>query len=277
MYKLAGKQPHQRSVVRIGEASFGDGSFTMIAGPCSIESSTQIERTARFVAGAGARLLRGGAYKPRTSPYAFQGLGEEGVRLIAAAGHNARIPTVVEALSEMQLPVLARSIDVIQIGARNMQNFTLLQAAARTGKPILLKRAASATLDEVLYAAEYILVEGNSEVILCERGIRGFDPQTRNVFDLAGALRLKELTHLPVIADPSHATGRATLIEPIVLAAAAAGLDGAIVEVHPDPAAALSDAEQALDFAAFEQMMGRLGALRAALEPEPNVPLAACR
>jgi 3-deoxy-7-phosphoheptulonate synthase len=275
MYKLAGKQPQQRSIVDIGAAHFGDGSFTMIAGPCSIESRAQIERTARFVAGAGALLLRGGAYKPRTSPYAFQGLGEEGVRLIEAAGKNAGIPTVVEALSETQLPVLARSVDVIQIGARNMQNFTLLQAAARTGKPILLKRAPSATLDEVLYAAEYILVEGNPNVILCERGIRGFDPQTRNVFDLAGALRLKELTHLPVIADPSHATGRATLIEPVVLAAAAAGLDGAIVEVHPDPAAALSDAEQALDFGTFERIMNRVRAMDAVRQP--NIQLVACR
>ncbi len=275
MYKLASRERQQRSIVRIGNAHFGDGGFTMIAGPCSIESRAQIERTARFVAGAGALLLRGGAYKPRTSPYAFQGLGEEGVRLIAAAGQNAGIPTVVEALSETQLPVLSRSVDVIQIGARNMQNFALLQAAARTGKPILLKRAASATLDEVLYAAEYILVEGNSNVILCERGIRGFDPQTRNVFDLAGALRLKELTHLPIIADPSHATGRASLIEPVVLAAAAAGLDGAIVEVHPEPAVALSDAEQALDFPAFERLMRHLELLQAAAKP--NVPLVACR
>jgi 3-deoxy-7-phosphoheptulonate synthase len=278
MYRLAGKQPHQRSIVSIGSARFGDGSFVMIAGPCSIESRAQIERTARFVSGAGALLLRGGAYKPRTSPYAFQGLGEEGVRLISAAGQNASIPTVVEALSETQLPVLTRYVDVIQIGARNMQNFTLLQAAARTGKPVLLKRAPSATLDELLYAAEYILVEGNPNVILCERGIRGFDPQTRNVFDLAGALRLKELTHLPVIADPSHATGRATLIEPVVLAAAAAGLDGAIVEVHPEPAAALSDAEQALDFEAFERMMTRLGTLAHIREQaRPNVHLVSSR
>ena len=269
MYRLAGKQPLERSIVTVGNARFGDSGFVMIAGPCSIESRTQIERTARFVSKAGALLLRGGAYKPRTSPYAFQGLGEEGVRLIAAAGHNSGIPTVVEALSETQLPILGRCIDMIQIGARNMQNFTLLQAAARTGKPVLLKRAASATLDEVLYAAEYILVEGNPNVVLCERGIRGFDPQTRNVFDLAGALRLKELTHLPVIADPSHATGRASLVEPVVLAAAAAGLDGAIVEVHPDPAAALSDADQALDFASFERIMARLHAqARSVAEPK---------
>lgn len=275
MYKLASKQRQQRSIVRIGNARFGDGGFTMIAGPCSIESREQIETTARFVSSAGAMLLRGGAYKPRTSPYAFQGLGEEGVRLIAAAGKSAGIPTVVEALSETQLPILTRSVDVIQIGARNMQNFSLLQAVARTGKPVLLKRGASATLEEVLYAAEYILVEGNPNVILCERGIRGFDPQTRNVFDLAGALRLKELTHLPVIADPSHATGRASLIEPVVLASAAAGLDGAIVEVHPEPAAALSDAEQALDFEAFARMMAHLEAFLGT--SKPNIHLAASR
>ncbi len=275
MYKLASRGPQQRSVVQVGRAAFGDGAFHMIAGPCSIESREQIERTAQFVAGAGAVALRGGAYKPRTSPYAFQGLGEEGVRLISAAGAAYRIPTVVEALSETQLPILARSVDVIQIGARNMQNFTLLQAAARTRKPVLLKRAASATLDEVLYAAEYVLVEGNPNIILCERGIRGFDPHTRNVFDLAGALRLKELTHLPVIADPSHATGRASLIEPLVLAAAVAGLDGAIIEVHPEPTAALCDAEQAMDFASFERLMARLEALSGVRRS--NVPLTACR
>jgi 3-deoxy-7-phosphoheptulonate synthase len=248
----------------------------MIAGPCAIESASQIGRTARFVADAGAHMVRGGAYKPRTSPYAFQGLGDEGVDLIARASEEAQIPAVVEALGEADLPMLSQHVDMIQIGARNMQNFALLKAAARTGKPILLKRAASATLDEVLYAAEYILVEGNPNVVLCERGIRGFDPQTRNVFDLGGALRLKELTHLPVIADPSHSTGRASLIEPVVLGAAAAGLDGAIVEVHPDPPSALSDAEQALDFAAFERLMRRLKALLAATEPS-NIPLAACR
>lgn len=275
MYKLASKERQQRSVVRVAGVPFGDDGFTVIAGPCAIESRDQIERTAQFVAGAGARMVRGGAYKPRTSPYAFQGLGDEGVELIAHAGRQAQIPVVVEALSEGDLPVLARSVEMIQIGARNMQNFALLKAAARTGKPVLLKRAASATLDEVLYAAEYILVEGNPDVVLCERGIRGFDPQTRNVFDLGGALRLKELTHLPVIADPSHSTGRASLIEPVVLAAAAAGLDGAIIEVHPNPPAALSDAEQALDFAAFERLMRRLDAILEAAGS--NIPLAACR
>lgn len=275
MYTLASKEQQSTSVVRAGGVTFGDGGFTMIAGPCAIEHRTQIERTAQFVAHAGAQMLRGGAYKPRTSPYAFQGLGDEGVELIAHASRAARIPSVVEALCEANLPTLCERVAMVQIGARNMQNFSLLKAAARTGKPILLKRAASATLDEVLYAAEYILVEGNRNVVLCERGIRSFDPQTRNVFDLGGALRLKELTHLPVIADPSHATGRASLIEPIVLAAAAAGLDGAIVEVHPEPARALSDKEQALDFPSFEHLMHRLNVLVGATEP--NVPLAACR
>ena len=276
MYKLASKQSAApRSVVRVSGVEFGDGGFVMIAGPCAIENRAQIEGAAQFVASQGARMVRGGAYKPRTSPYAFQGLGDEGVRLIAHASRTARIPCVVEALSEAELPMLCEHVDMLQIGARNMQNFSLLRAAARTGKPVLLKRGPSATLDEVLYAAEYILVEGNPNVVLCERGIRGFDPQTRNVFDLAGALRLKELTHLPVIADPSHATGRVSLIEPVVLAAAAAGLDGAIVEVHPSPAAALSDAEQALDFAAFERLMRRLATLLEATVP--NIPLAACR
>lgn len=275
MYKLASKERQERTSVRAADVVFGDGRFAMIAGPCAIENEAQIENAAQFVTLAGACMLRGGAYKPRTSPYAFQGLGDEGVELIARAAKRAGIPTVVEALCEANLPMLCRHVDMIQIGARNMQNFSLLRAAARTGKPVLLKRAASATLDEVLYAAEYILLEGNPNVVLCERGIRGFDPHTRNVFDLAGALRLKELTHLPVIADPSHATGRASLIEPVVLAAAAAGLDGAIVEVHPEPAVALSDAEQALDFPAFSRLMSRLSALREL--PASNVPVAACR
>jgi 3-deoxy-7-phosphoheptulonate synthase len=277
MYKLASKETGRatRTSVHVAGVRFGGGGFTMIAGPCAIENRAQIQRTAQFVALQGAQMLRGGAYKPRTSPYAFQGLGDEAVRLIAQARREAEIPCVVEALSEAELAMLCEHVDMLQIGARNMQNFSLLRAAARTGKPVLLKRAASATLDEVLYAAEYILVEGNPNVVLCERGIRGFDPHTRNVFDLAGALRLKELTHLPVIADPSHATGRASLIEPVVLAAAAAGLDGAIVEVHPNPAAALSDADQALDFPAFERLMQRLrGVLSASV---PNIPLAACR
>lgn len=273
MYKLASKQAKERSVVRAGNAAFGAGGFVTIAGPCAIESRAQIESAASSVARAGAGMLRGGAYKPRTSPYAFQGLGDEGVELISRAGRQSGLPVVVEAMAESQLALLQANVAMLQIGARNMQNFPLLRAAARTGMPVLLKRSAGATLDEVLYAAEYVLLEGNPNVVLCERGVRGFDPQTRNVFDLGGALRLKELTHLPVIADPSHATGRASLVEPVVLAAAAAGLDGAIVEVHPDPAAALSDGPQSLDFAAFDRLMERLYALGFG----PKVELAACR
>ncbi|MBV9270315.1 MAG: 3-deoxy-7-phosphoheptulonate synthase [Candidatus Eremiobacteraeota bacterium] len=258
MYRLASKEQREQTIVYLGPTPIGAGTFAMIAGPCAIEDRAQIDETAGFIAECGAVGLRGGAYKPRTSPYSFQGLGDEAVELIGRASLRFGVPCVVEALAEEQLPLLSRHVGMIQIGARNMQNFALLKVAARTGLPVLLKRSAAATLDEVLYAAEYLLLEGNANVVLCERGIRGFDPQTRNVFDLAGALRLKELTHLPVIVDPSHATGRASLVAPLVLAAASAGLDGAIVEVHPRPVDARSDAQQALDFAAFEVLMNRL-------------------
>jgi len=266
MYKLASLQTQSKTVVSVGSVRFGDGGFAMIAGPCAVESQDQIGATAAAVARAGAAMLRGGTYKPRTSPYAFQGLGDTGVMLIAAAGEQTGLPCVTEVLREHQLALTSKYVDMLQIGARNMQNFGLLEAAAKTGKPILLKRSASATLDELLYAAEYILLKGNENVVLCERGIRGFDPETRNVFDLGGALRLKELTHLPVIADPSHATGRSSLVEPLVLAAAAAGLDGAIVEVHPNPAQARCDAAQALDLEAFGRLMNRLAPLKASLQ-----------
>lgn len=274
-YHLASRGTNQSTLVDAGRARFGDGAFTLIAGPCAIESAMQIEQTARFVAENGTPLLRGGAYKPRTSPYDFQGLGDEGVRMIGDAARRAGVGAVVEVLSSEQLPLLCEQVSMLQIGARNMQNFELLRAAARTRMPILLKRAASATLDELLYAAEYVLAEGNPHVVLCERGVRGFDRHTRNLLDLAGAVRLKELTHLPVIADPSHGTGRASLIEPMVLAAAAAGLDGAIVEIHPDPSVAKCDAEQALDFPGYTRLVEHLAMLR---EVQPSkVRLSACR
>ena len=260
MYELARRTSGTDTVVDVGGVAIG-GGFAVIAGPCAIEDEVQIESAARGVAHHGARLLRGGAYKPRTSPYSFQGLGDHGVELIAAASRRSGLPAVVEALAIEQLPVLAEHVSMIQIGARNMQNFALIQAAARTGLPLLLKRGPAATLDELLYAAEYALLEGNPNVVLCERGVRGFDPHTRNLFDLAGALRLKELTHLPVVVDPSHATGRRSLIAPLVAAAAACGLDGAMVEVHPEPARARSDAEQALDLDAFAELMDRLAAI----------------
>ncbi len=256
----------QRSVVEVAGVRFGDGGFVAIGGPCAIESEAQIERAAELLAAGGAAMLRGGAYKPRTSPYSFQGLGDEGVLLIERAAARHALPTVVEVLAVEDVPFVSARVAMLQIGARNMQNVALLRAAGRTGKAILLKRGPAATLDEVLAAAEYILMEGNAQVVLCERGLRGFDRHTRNLFDLAGALRLRELTHLPVIVDPSHATGRRSLVVPMALAAVAAGLDGAILEVHPEPAAALSDAEQALAPEEFAGFTRRLGALREAVK-----------
>ena len=274
-YALCKRSTDRTSIVEAGGVRFGEGTFALVAGPCAIESEHQIETTALGVARAGAVMVRGGAYKPRTSPYDFQGLGDDAVAMMARAGRRAGLPVVVEALAETQLPLLARSVDMLQIGARNMQNVPLLRAAARTGLPILLKRGPAATLDELLLAAEYVVLEGNPRVVLCERGIRGFDSHTRNVLDLGGALRLKELTHLPVIVDPSHGSGRRSLIKPLRLAAAAAGLDGAIVEVHPEPDRALSDAAQAIDLAAFAHLTARVRAVRSALDESPPATLAA--
>jgi 3-deoxy-7-phosphoheptulonate synthase len=264
-YRLAQRTTQPAAAFEVRGARFGFGDFTLIGGPCSIESAAQIDAAALAVRAAGGAMLRGGAYKPRTSPYDFQGLGDDALPLIAEAGRRTGLPVVVEALAESHVTLVAAFADMLQIGARNMQNVPLLRAAARTGLPILLKRGPSATLDELLGAAEYVLLEGNERIVLCERGIRSFDGNTRNVFDLGGALRLKELTHLPVIVDPSHASGRRSLIEPLVLAAAAAGVDGAIVEVHPDPDAALSDAAQTIDGETFKRIGERVGRVRSAL------------
>ncbi len=264
-YRLAARSGAHTTIVRAGSAVFGAETFALIGGPCAIESEEQISAAAAAVARAGGLMLRGGAYKPRTSPYDFQGLGDAGLPLIAQAGERYGLPVVVEALAERQAPLVAAYCDMIQIGARNMQNVPLLRAAARTGRPILLKRSPAGTLDELLLAAEYVLVEDNPNVVLCERGIRGFDHHTRNVADLGGAIRLKELTHLPVILDPSHASGQSSLIEPLTLAAAAAGLDGAIVEMHPAAEFARCDAAQAIDPATFARIATRVRAVRAAL------------
>ena len=264
-YRLAERRSPETTIVSAGSAVFGDGRFTLVGGPCAIENEAQIESAAHAARAAGGAMLRGGAYKPRTSPYDFQGLGDAGLPLIAQAGAAHGLPVVVEALSESHVALVAAYCDMIQIGARNMQNVPLLKIAARTGRPILLKRGPAATLDELLFAAEYILVEDNPNVVLCERGIRGFDRHTRNVADLAGALRLKELTHLPVILDPSHATGSRTLIEPLTLAAVASGLDGAIIEMHPSPENARCDAAQAIDPATFARIAARVRAVRAVL------------
>ncbi len=244
--------------IRVGGALLGGGEFVIIAGPCSVESREQMLATAEAVKARGAVMLRGGAFKPRTSPYAFQGLGWEGVDLLAEAGRATGLPTVSEVMSVDQVERMARSVDVLQIGARNMQNFDLLKAVGRTTKPVLLKRGLSATLDELLAAAEYILSEGNPHVVLCERGIRTFETATRNTLDLSAVPVLKERTHLPVVVDPSHGVGVRRWIRPLARAAKAVGADGMIVEVHPNPAEAKSDAEQALTFTDFEEIVGEL-------------------
>ncbi|HZY97723.1 MAG TPA: 3-deoxy-7-phosphoheptulonate synthase [Candidatus Cybelea sp.] len=248
----------ESSTVRVGGVRIADGEFTVVAGPCSVESRGQILETAHVVRSLGATMLRGGAFKPRTSPYAFQGLGWAGIALLADAGRSSGLPTVSEVMTIDQVERIAESIDVLQIGARNMQNFDLLRAVGRTHCPVLLKRGFSATVDELLAAAEYILAEGNSNVILCERGIRTFEPTTRNTLDLSAVPILRERSHLPVFVDPSHGVGVRRWIGPLCRAAKAVGAHGLLVEVHPNPAEAMSDREQALSFDDFGAMMDDL-------------------
>jgi len=238
--------------------SIGGGAPVVIAGPCSVESAEQILDTARAVKAAGAHMLRGGAFKPRTSPYSFQGLGEEGLHLLARARQATGLPIVTEVMDDGDVPLVAAYADILQIGARNMQNFHLLRAVGKADRPVLLKRGPGSTLEEWLGAAEYILAGGNDRVILCERGIRTFEKYTRNTLDLGTALAARRLTHLPVIADPSHGCGRRELVAPLAKAALAAGLDGIIVEVHPQPEAAISDADQTLSTAEFRALMQEL-------------------
>jgi 3-deoxy-7-phosphoheptulonate synthase len=247
-YKLASNQfkHHAPSVFDIGGRKVGGESFALIAGPCTVESREQTLETARIVRDAGASLFRGGAYKPRTSPYAFQGLGQEGLRLLAEAKAETGLPVVTEVMDTRDIEPVVEVADVIQIGARNMQNYSLLSEVGRSGCPALIKRGLSSTLEELLMAAEYVLKEGNEQVMLCERGIRTFETAYRFTLDLMAIPVLKELTHLPVIVDPSHAAGRRDLVMPMSLAAAAAGADGIIVEVHPRPEEAICDAAQQL-------------------------------
>lgn len=242
-------------------ARFGGGEVGIIGGPCAVESEAQIMGAAKGVAEAGGVALRGGAYKPRTSPYAFQGLGPDGLQLLAAAGKAYGLATVTEAVDHRSADLVAEHCDVIQLGARSMQNFSLLKYVSTLGKPIVLKRGMAATIKEWLLAAEYLLVGGAHDVILCERGIRSFDPSTRNVLDVAAIPVAKALTHLPVIADPSHGTGLRAMVQPMALAAVAAGCDGLIVEVHPDPSVALSDAQQQLRPAEFNDLVQAAGAI----------------
>jgi 3-deoxy-7-phosphoheptulonate synthase len=244
------------TVVQVRDLSFGGGSPVLIAGPCSVESEAMILETAEAVADAGGDMLRGGAYKPRTSPYDFQGLGVKGLRYLADARERTGLPVVTEVLSWEEVPVVAHFADMLQIGARNMQNFSLLRAASRSGKPILLKRGAGATIEEWLMAAEYVLAEGNPNVVLCERGIRTFERATRHTLDLNAVALVRERTHLPVIVDPSHAAGVRSLVTPLSLGSLAAGACGLIIEVHPDPAQAMSDGAQSLDFPMFRELAG---------------------
>ena len=255
-YKLASAQYRrdERTVLEIDGRRIGGEHFATIAGPCTVESREVLLDAARTVRDAGAQFLRGGAYKPRTSPYSFQGLGEAGLRLLAEAKAETGLPIVTELMDVRDLEPVLEVADVVQLGARNMQNYTLLTEVGRSGKPVLLKRGLSATLEELLMAAEYILKEGNEQVMLCERGIRTYEPSYRFTLDLMAVPVLRELTHLPIVVDPSHAAGKRSLVEPLSLAAAAAGADGIIVEIHPNPEEAVCDGPQALyadDFAAY--------------------------
>ncbi len=265
-YKLASAQIRhgERTVIEIDGRKIGGDHFALIAGPCTVESREQLLETADVVKDAGAAMLRGGAYKPRTSPYAFQGLGQEGLRLLAEAKERTGLPIVTELMDARDLEAVLEVADVIQVGARNMQNFPLLAEIGRSRCPVLLKRGLSATLDELLMAAEYVLKEGNRDVMLCERGIKTFENSYRTTLDLQAVPVLKELSHLPVVVDPSHAAGRRSLVAPMSLAAAAAGADGIIVEVHPNPDEALCDGPQALlaeDFAEYVAAVERVAAL----------------
>lgn len=258
-YKKANRKFHpDDTVVQIGSTLIGGGHFTVIAGPCSVESEEQISLVAREVQKSGARLLRGGAFKPRTSPYAFQGMRAEGLELLRHARSQTGMPIVTEIMSTEHLP-LFKDVDLVQVGARNMQNFELLKAVGQLGKPVLLKRGLCATLEEFVMSAEYIMAEGNDQVILCERGIRTFETSMRNTLDISAVPMLKKMSHLPVIIDPSHAAGINWMVEPLAQAAVAAGADGLMIEVHNDPANAKCDGAQSLTPAQFSALMNKIG------------------
>ncbi|MDY6795790.1 MAG: 3-deoxy-7-phosphoheptulonate synthase [Actinomycetota bacterium] len=258
-YKFASRETHaQDTVIQVSDVSIGTDKVVVMAGPCAIEDRDQILNTARLVKMAGGSILRGGAYKPRTSPYSFQGLGEEGLRYLAEAREETGLPVVTELTDPRKIDMVCQYADIIQVGARNMQNFVLLTEIGRSGFPVLLKRSPSSKIEDLLLAAEYIIKEGNRQIILCERGISTFETYTRNTLDLSAVAALKSLTHLPVVVDPSHAVGVASLIPTLSLAAVAAGADGLLIEIHPNPNEALSDGPQSLDFETFTRLMGRI-------------------
>jgi 3-deoxy-7-phosphoheptulonate synthase len=265
-YKLASRESRpENTIVRIGTVAIGGNEIILIAGPCAVESREQIIETAKAVKKAGAHMLRGGAFKPRSSPYSFTGMAEEGLKLLAEAREVTGLPVVTEVMSTDMLDLVVRYADMLQIGARNMQNFPLLQAVGKSSHPVLLKRGNSATVEEWLMAAEYILSSGNSQIVLCERGIRTFETATRNTTDINAIPVVKHLSHLPIIVDPSHSTGRGEYIESVSRAAVAAGADGLIVEVHPHPETALSDGPQSLTPDAFSGMVGQVKRIAAAI------------
>ncbi|GMV95336.1 MAG: hypothetical protein AMXMBFR82_51140 [Candidatus Hydrogenedentota bacterium] len=255
-FKLAGRElRHEDSVVNVNGVKIGGAYFCVMAGPCSVESREQIRETAQAVKECGGNMLRGGAYKPRTSPYSFQGLEEEGLKLLQEASRESGLPFVTEVMTPEQVPLVESYADMLQIGARNMQNFGLLKAVGKTRKPVFLKRGMMSTINELLMSAEYVMSEGNPNVVLCERGIRTFETETRNTFDISAVPVLKKLTHLPVVVDPSHATGHWDLVIPMAKAAVAAGADGLMVEVHPRPVEAFSDGAQSLKPKRFRELM----------------------
>lgn len=257
----------EKTIVRVGDATIGGDEMAIIAGPCAIESRTQAFRIAEAVRRSGARFFRGGAFKPRTSPYAFQGLGEDGLKILADIRDATGLKIVTEAMDETGIDLVERYADIIQLGARNMQNFSLLKRAGRSPLPVLLKRGLSATLDEWLLAAEYVMAEGNYQVVLCERGIRTFAQHTRNTLDLAAIPAVRRLSHLPVIVDPSHGTGKNYMVTPMARAGIAAGADGLIVEVHDQPEHALSDGAQALTLEQYDELVNEVRAIHGVLTP----------
>jgi 3-deoxy-7-phosphoheptulonate synthase len=264
-YKLASREMHEADTyVRLARTTIGPGTFTLIAGPCSVESEDMIMRTAEFLMKLGVRLMRAGAYKPRTSPYAFQGMGRDGLAILDRARQKTGIGIVTELMDTENADAVEEVADIIQIGTRNMQNFSLLRRVSRSAKPVLLKRGMSATLEEWLMAAEYVMAGGNYNVVLCERGVRTFSDHSRNTLDLSVIPPVKQLSHLPILVDPSHGTGKRDYVPPMALASLAGGADGLLIEVHPDPDHALSDGAQSLTFAGFEDL---LGSLRRLAEP----------
>ncbi|MFH1140774.1 MAG: 3-deoxy-7-phosphoheptulonate synthase [Chloroflexota bacterium] len=266
-YKLTGRefQP-SNTVIRVGGVTIGGGELVVLAGPCAVESEEQLMSTARAVKAAGAQILRGGAFKPRTSPYSFRGLGEEGLKLLEEARNETGMPVITEVMDTRDVELVSRYADILQIGARNMQNFALLEEVGRAGKPVMLKRGFSATYEDWLLAGEYVMATGNRQLMLCERGIRTFEHFTRNTLDLAAIPVIKRLSHLPVVADPSHGTGKWYLVTPLAMAAVAVGADALMVEVHPNPDTALSDGAQSLTFQNFEKLMRQVKAIRKVAE-----------